>query len=120
MTDSERIKSVLDHLKMTVAKLARELGYANATKIYNVTQGLNGISVELAKDITDKYREINYEWLKEDKGSMLINETIKVKEDYGTFTDLVMVPKLVLDVLSSQQRTIENLSEILKKKIDDR
>lgn len=126
MIDSERLKTVLDYLKLSVAKLAKELGYERPQKIYNVTQGINGISTELAKDITDKYREINFEWLRYGKGSML-NQTLgkstsEKQEQVSLMSDYISIPREVLDMIrsmtetiQSQQRTIELLERQNKK-----
>jgi len=92
-----------------------------AEKLGKPVQSINRIiktdkaSLEFLIEIVELLPEINLNWLLKGEGSMLINETNEVSEPKGTYSELVTVPKLVLDVLSSQQRTIESLSETIKK-----
>ena len=89
MSDSERLKAVLDYVKKNRNSFALSIGLERPVSIYAIMKGEYGISVDLAKSITDTYKEINYRWLLEGKGEMLlasshVNDSeiqYKLKED---------------------------------------
>ena len=70
--DKKRIEDLLSELKHTKYSLSIALGYANGSVLNNIHNGRNGISAGLARKITNKYPEINYEWILTGKGTMLI------------------------------------------------
>jgi len=92
-----------------------------AEKLGKPVQSINRIiktdkaSLEFLNEIVEIIPEINLNWLLKGEGSMTITETNVSTEQVKSNSESVSVPKLMLDVLSSQQRTIENLSETLKK-----
>lgn len=65
-------------LQMNPKSFAESLGFNRADRIYNVLKGLNGISSDLAKIISEKYSNVNYEWLLTGEGEML-NDIKQVK-----------------------------------------
>lgn len=73
MTDSERIKKVIEWSKMTTNEFSASLGFERAMNLYNILNGKTGISVKLCNRICNKYQQINYEWLLKGEGNMLIN-----------------------------------------------
>lgn len=81
---AERLAMLVSYLKISYNKLADEIGLEKNTKIYHVKNGRNEISSELAKTITDRYSQVNYDWLLTGKGEMLKSEEptkeIKVAE----------------------------------------
>jgi plasmid maintenance system antidote protein VapI len=72
VTDSERIIALCEYLKIEIAPFARSIGRTPGT-IYHIKDGLNKISIKLAKDIAEKYDTIRYEWLLDGRGEMLNN-----------------------------------------------
>lgn len=70
MSESERLKKLINYLRMSVPELSRVLKLSNKTRIYNILQGRNGISKDLANEITEKYTEISYDWLIDGTGSL--------------------------------------------------
>ena len=70
--DKKRIEDLLSELKHTKYSLSIALGYANGSVLNNIHNGRNGISAGLARKITNKYPEINYEWILTGKGTMLV------------------------------------------------
>lgn len=76
MGDKERVEAVIKYLKTSVLGFARSLGYDRADKIYNILKDRNGISADVAKDITRNYNNIRYEWLLTGQGEML-----KIEDD---------------------------------------
>ncbi len=92
-----------------------------AEKLGKPVQSINRIiktdkaSLEFLNEIVEIIPDINLNWLLKGEGSMISGESEATNEKKESYSENVSVPKLVLDVLSSQQRTIENLSETLKK-----
>lgn len=86
---SERLDDILSYLKISANKLSVELGFSANTKIYHIKNGRNEISAEIASLISNKYPEINYEWILRGEGEMLKtskrpnlkNEVTPVMED---------------------------------------
>lgn len=72
MTDSERLIALSDYLKIELAPLARSIGVSPDT-LYHVRDRVNGISVKLAKKLSDKYDIIRYDWILKGQGEMLNN-----------------------------------------------
>ena len=81
MTDSEKIQSIIEYSKKSRRALGIELGYADGSFLFHVINGRNGISVNLAKKITDRYPEISYDWLLKNKGEMIVNVKPAPKDD---------------------------------------
>jgi hypothetical protein len=92
-----------------------------AEKLGKPVQSINRIiktdkaSLDFLNEIVEIIPDVNLNWLLKGEGSMMNADAGADKEHTGSYSESVSVPKLVLDVLSSQQRTIENLSETLKK-----
>ena len=72
MEDKNRLVEILKHIGARKNTLAKELGYTNGSVFYQIETGRNGISTSLARKITNKYPEINYEWILTGKGTMLV------------------------------------------------
>ena len=71
MSDSERLNELISLLKLKPVEFARSLGYDRATIIYNILNGKNGISRNIANQIVAVYTQVNYEWLLKGEGLML-------------------------------------------------
>lgn len=76
MTREKRhyLQDLLDYLQITAASFAKSLGYDSPNKIYYILRFRNGMSIEIARDITRVYPSINYEWLLAGEGEMLKSE----------------------------------------------
>lgn len=72
MEASERINKLLNHLNISAATLASELGRERPQFIYDIQKGkTKNISTELAKQIVSVFPEINEVWLLTGTGQML-------------------------------------------------
>lgn len=80
MTKEKRhyLQDLLDHLQITAASFAKSLGYDSPNKIYYILRFRNGMSVEIARDITRVYPKINYEWLLTGEGGMTKSNNAQV------------------------------------------
>lgn len=65
------IEELLLYLKSNPNRLAKDLGYNSNVKIQHIKSGRNSISIDVAKDIVNKFPEINYDWLLTGEGEML-------------------------------------------------
>ena len=72
MEDDLRIKEILLHLALRKNTFAKNIGLNNASIFNHIESGRNGISAGLARKITNKYPEINYEWVLTGRGTMLV------------------------------------------------
>lgn len=68
---SQRLEQILSHLKISANKLSVELGFSANTKIYYIKNGRNDFSSDIAGVISEKYPEINYDWILKGEGEML-------------------------------------------------
>ena len=64
--------AIISHAKLSRRAFGMSIGHTSGTMIDNVINGRNGISAGLARKITNKYPEINYEWILTGKGTMLV------------------------------------------------
>jgi phage repressor protein C with HTH and peptisase S24 domain len=63
MSDAERINYILLGLNTNKNRLGVSLGDKNGMRLTHVTSGRNGISEELARDISRVYPSVDYKWL---------------------------------------------------------
>ena len=77
----ERLEVLLKHLKETKYSLSKKLGFVNGSVFNNIANGRNGISGRLAKQINDKYPEINYKWLMDGEGEMIVETKPEPKDN---------------------------------------
>ena len=75
ISDSERIKKVLDHANMSASRFAKHIGLKTPQNIYDIQRGKHGISKLVAEKITAKYLNINRIWLLTGEGEMF-NEVL--------------------------------------------
>lgn len=80
---SERFKSLLSALNLTVADLAKRLGYERYDKLYNIYNGKNLPSFEILHDITKMFVYVNANWLLTGTGDMFLTSIpTSTKEEY--------------------------------------
>ncbi|MCL1691960.1 S24 family peptidase [Elizabethkingia anophelis] len=88
-------------LKLSPQSFAKSLGFSRTDRIYNVLKGINGISNELAKIITEKYTNVDYNWLLTGEGEMFVNNTNI--EEYESKS-----------ISNSKYQIVENIEDIPK------
>lgn len=68
----QRIEAIINHYRfISIHAFARELGLNSAENLYQIKKGNNGISMELAKRLTEKYPQLNRTWILTGEGTML-------------------------------------------------
>ena len=71
LTDSERIKKIIDYSGLSASKFAKAIGCANPDVLYHIQRGRNGISGDVVEKIVKFKPEINMPWILTGKGEML-------------------------------------------------
>ena len=95
-------------LKLNPKSFAESLGFKRTDRIYNVLKGLNGISNDLARIITDKYPSVNYEWLLTGIGNMFINYNQIQPTSKVDTVDNIQIPDLEDDDLEAVDNSFGN------------
>lgn len=117
LNEAQRIKAVIDLLKITHNKFAKSLGFNN-TRIFNITSGRNGISQEVAGKIVEVYPIFNYKWLLTGIGDMLndVNVTDNSnKLNIGNGNSVNINNGFSQELQNSQQRNIDLLDKEIKR-----
>lgn len=96
------LQDLLDYLQITAASFAKSLGYDSPNKIYYILRFRNGMSIEIARDITRLYPSINYDWLLTGEGDMLKG----ISQVQVSTTDMYkLVPLVNLDAVGGMHKT---------------
>jgi len=77
---SERFKSLLSALNITVPELAKRLGYDRYDKLYNIYNAKYLPSFEILHDITKNFVGVNANWLLTGEGEILTNKIKKYND----------------------------------------
>lgn len=70
-----RLDAVIKWANMTTNYFARYIGLNRSENLYQIKRGNNGISLDLAQRISDKFPEINIGWLMSGIGEMFVRES---------------------------------------------
>jgi SOS-response transcriptional repressor LexA len=81
LTDSERIKKIIDYSGLSASKFAKAIGCANPDVLYHIQRGRNGISGDVVEKIVKFKPEINMPWILTGKGDMLKDKSAVAKSD---------------------------------------
>ncbi|WP_075559114.1 hypothetical protein [Parabacteroides timonensis] len=129
MKDAQKhyLNELLDYLKLSASAFAKSIGYDSPNRIYYILRLRNGVSKEVAKDITDAYPDVNYNWLLTGKGEMLRTGSIHVVGDgnisntgitggdvaMGTDQEVMILKKRIKE-LEAEVKELKNDKAILK------
>lgn len=78
LNDAKRLKLVLDTLDISAYKLAKTLGYKTPSSVYHITEGRNQLSSDMIQGIIKEYPRVNYLFLKEGKGEVLLKRQSEI------------------------------------------
>lgn len=81
MTDSERLKKVIDSHKMRTNAFGKHIGLKNSQPLYDILKGRNGISKEMADRISATCLNIDAGWLLTGEGEMLKPDAATTEPD---------------------------------------
>lgn len=124
MTESERLKCVIEYYKMSTNKFAEYIGLKSAQNLYDVLKGRNGISKDLSEKIKALCVNVNISWLLTGEGEMLKNtsETIQKTEvkdisESETIKELIAAIKRrdedVAALIRTNEKHADNFAELL-------
>ena len=113
MTDSERIRKVVDYYDVSVNRFSKRLDINTPQILYDVLKGKNGLSKDLAEKITRKCNEINPGWLLTGEGEMLKqNNEPKQTEDGNIEYWKSLVDYLIKELEEKRRDYIELRDEV--------
>ncbi|CAA0177530.1 conserved hypothetical protein [Tenacibaculum maritimum] len=114
---TEILQELLDYLGIKANRLSVEIGDNSNSRIYYVRNGRSKISPKLAKAITERYKEINYDYLITGKGELvrkgvLVNSSgnVFVEKNDGSFN--VTTRLIPFDAYSSYLETLDDANII--------
>ena len=108
MKYSERLLKVLSYTKKSRRALGIELGHGSGATIGYIINERNGISAKVAAAICEKYPEISYDWIMNDKGEMLL--PVSESENGNRFQSIDLI-----EIIKGQNARIEILEQQVKK-----
>jgi hypothetical protein len=112
MTDSERLNKLIEYLKLNPLQFSLSLGHKRGDRVYNILKNRNGISSDLAREITTHYNNIRFDWLLTGEGEML-------KADQAPAREETVESGKLYDIILMQQETISKLTDRLLKFTED-
>lgn len=119
----ERILQIIDYYNYSnVNNFAKKgLGYPSSEKINRLKKPENNPSVDIIYDISNKFEDINLDWLIIGRGSMLIGDDVKSLVNIGnentSIQQLLDVIVGLNNTVSQQHKTIDSLINKGKKTI---
>ena len=120
MSDSERIKKVLEWLNMKPSAFARAIGLGKPDGIYHILNGRNGISDTMSEKILSAYPEISRAWIILGEGNMFNNQSsLNLEEpisDYNTINQkqIDMDATFLKEYFDALRRRDEQISELIR------
>jgi hypothetical protein len=123
LTDAEILLNVINAVKLTKNGFATKCKYKSAMSIYNILEGRNGISDDMAARITQAFPEVSYNFIQTGRGDVLRlgASPILPKEHYpmggpekpkSNLEDFAVIPgallrieKLLEQILLEQRKT---------------
>ena len=119
MSDSQRIKELSTHYRMSINALSKYFGLNTAQTLYDIVRGRNGISKDLAEKFSAKDEALNTIWLLTGEGQMLksesTNPTINVMENQTLVEEL----RDRITSLEKQLNEKQQFCEFLMKQINE-
>ena len=106
MSTNNRLQGLINALNLNPRSFAIELGYEQATTIYNIIKRQSTPSRSTLDKICNRFPQVNREWLLTGQGSMFNTTTATSSPD-----DLTVTAKQVIDHLS---KIIPDLSLVEK------
>jgi len=132
---NERLRTLINYYNVSISEFSRQLGYNSAEKISRILRddsNKNKPGFDILHDISNKFDEINTEWLLTGKGEMLKSEKTGI-------SDLVLGNEVVgngnnlsinknsnnnedksltkeIEYLKEQNQLLKEMIELLKKK----
>jgi len=114
MTDSERIKKVIEWSNLTPNAFSDLIGYASSQSIYNIMSGSRPINTKVATYISNHFPIISKSWLLTGEGKMLNSEiSLEKKPPEDPPEELSNQSIMTRLVLSNEKLVLQN-GELIK------
>jgi plasmid maintenance system antidote protein VapI len=107
MNEILRLNQILEYTGMRKNTLAKALGYTNSAIFYQIETGRNGISSNLAIRVSERFPEINQNWILTGKGEMLHDSELNIDEKTKNRIEFLE------NHLKGQDARIEKLEKLL-------
>lgn len=115
ISDKEIMAQLLEALNMKAYPFSIKLEKVHRSTIYNILQGVHGISYELVEKIIDKFPNVNPDFLKKGKHPVLINDRLQPTahpDDQHVF-DVLSIPQRLMNLEESQKRIEDKLNQLI-------
>ena len=107
MNEISRLNQIVEHTSMRKNTLAKALGYTNSAIFYQIETGRNRISSNLAIRVSERFPEINQNWILTGKGEMLHDSELNIDEKTKNRIEFLE------NHLKGQDARIEKLEKLL-------
>ena len=117
MNERTRLKKILEYTGMRRNTLAKVLGYTNSAIFYQIETGRNGISSNLAVRMTDRFPEIDQNWILTGNGEML--KLTELKNDSKTIEKIEFLENHIKGQdarIEKLEHTVQELQSLTPKK----
>lgn len=117
-TITSRFFDVLKELGISITSLAAEIpNITTKQKLSNAKNGRNEVQIDVVSYICSTYPIVSCDYILTGNGPMFKEETPQNINEYsqGIQIDNTKQMRHMLDVMNEQQKTIENLTEYIKK-----
>lgn len=100
ISDGEILQNVLNELQITAYQLSQKTGYKSPTSIYHIINGINSITLEMAKNICAVYPQVNFLYLTLGKEPVLLNQKQQEYQnlDFEEVPRFEDIPELLKDI----------------------
>lgn len=85
LSDSKRLKKILDLKFISANKLSRLLGYKSPASVYHVIEGRNNLSSDMISRLIKKFPDVNFRFLKEGKEEPLLTDQKQIQAQKNMF-----------------------------------
>ncbi len=123
MTDKERLEEIINSSKLSANAFSKEIGLKGPQSLYDIMNEKHGISKKMAQRIHAKYLNYNFTWIWTGEGSKYKNSNYQnkpfstddnsVNNEKEVYGQNIQINQLT-NIIESQQRTIENNSDVIK------
>lgn len=124
MVDSERLREIIKSSKMSTKAFSEHIGLSAPQSLYDILNGRNGISRDMARRIHAKCLNYNLGWIKTGEGEKYVKESLGTddqemndrEEPYSS--GRISIPQTdfssLVETLNRQQKTIENQAKTIE------
>ena len=117
MTDKERIKKIVECMKLTPNAFAKKIGYAKGKTIYDFMNGTRPLNFKVAAKIAETFPEISKSWILTGEGEMLMEKsqsmTPEIIENESGISEISFSKEEYLKILKQNKDLKNQVTELL-------